>query len=298
MSRSANPVGAPPTPPVADGGAPPAEAKDDDNGKDDDEDKTADTDKSAGADEQGAWSIQHGSKKYTAVRTDKAPTIDGDLSDPIWTTAPKDNRFLSTRSKPYGQATTEPTIVQIAYDDENIYVAFRCGYSKAGERDDSFAGDETTLIDESESVGVLIDSSHEHTSAYEFVVSRVGAFADAELSDQGSSENLDWRGIWQVETQHSESGWTAEFRIPWGTMRMPSHDEPFDIGINFSRREPTSGEFSLWALHPPATEIYDTNFFGHVDGLNKVHPGQRIYLEPYIAFAFDRTPPPPAIYAD
>jgi hypothetical protein len=286
-------AGATPTPPVVDGGAPATDDdKDEDDAKGDDEDdKTTATDKSTGGDEQGAWSIKHGSKKYTAVRTDKAPTIDGDLSDPIWTTAPKDNRFFSTRSKPYGQATTEPTSVQIAYDDENLYVAFRCNYSKAGGRDDSFPGDETTLIDESESVAVLVDSAHEHTSAYEFVVNRVGAFADAELSDQGSSENLDWRGIWQVATLHAESGWTAEFRIPWGTMRMPSHTEPFDVGMNFARREPTSGEFALWALHPPATEIYDTNFFGHVDGLAKVYPGQRVYLEPYVAFAFDRTPP-------
>lgn len=278
---------------VGDGGAPAADAASDapDEDKGDDEDKAADADKSSGADEQGPWSIQHGSKKYTAVRTDKPPTIDGDLSDLIWATAPKDDHFSSTRSKPYGQATTEPTVVQIAYDDENIYVAFRCTYSKAGSRDDSFASDEQTLIDESENVAVVIDSSHQHTGAYEFVVSRVGARADAELSDQGSAENLDWRGIWDVDTRHSDGGWTAEFRIPWGTMRMPSHDEPFDVGINFSRREPTSGEFSLWALHPPATEIYDTNFFGHVDGLAKVHPGQRLYLEPYIAFAFDRTPP-------
>jgi hypothetical protein len=291
-------AGAAPVPIAADAGAPPAaadagaststSADSDDEGDDDDKGSG----KTGGSEDgQGPWSIPHGSKKYTAVRTDKPPTIDGDLSDPIWATAPKDNRFLSTRSKPYGQATTEPTVVQVAYDDENLYVAFRCTYSKAGARDDSFAGDEQTVIEESESVSVLVDAVHGHTGAYEFVVSPVGAFADAELSDQGSVENLDWRGAWDVETVHAANGWTAEFRIPWGTMRMPSHTEPFDVGINFGRREPTSGEYALWALHPPATEIFDTNFFGHLDGLSNVFPGQRLYLEPYIAFAFDRTSP-------
>ncbi len=281
-------------PTTTDAGAPPADAGANTGTSADSEEEDEETDKdekAAAADGQGPWSIAHGSKKYIAVRADKPPTIDGSLSDPIWAIAPRDNKFLSTRSKPYGQATTEPTEVQVAYDDENLYVAFRCWYSKPGSKDDSFAGDEQTVVEESESVSVVVDAVHGHTGAYEFVVSPVGARADAELSDQGSVENLDWRGAWDVETVHSPAGWTAEFRIPWGTMRMPSHTEPFDIGINFGRREPTSGEYSLWALHPPATEIFDTNFFGHVEGLKGVYPGQRLYIEPYIAFAFDRTPP-------
>ncbi len=244
------------------------------------------------SDGAGAWSIPHGSKKYTAVRATKPPVIDGVLDDEVWTTAAKDDRFLSTRSKPYGRPTTEPTVVQVAYDDTNLYVAFRCSYSKPGAKDRSFAADEQTLLDESESVGVIVDAVHGHTGAYEFAVSPVGARADLEVTDQGSAENLDWRGIWDVSTRYTADGWTAEFRIPWGTMRMPSHPETFDLGLNFNRREPTSGELSLWALHPPATEIFDTNFFGHLDGLSKVHPGQRLYLEPYIALAYESTRQP------
>jgi hypothetical protein len=240
----------------------------------------------------GPWSVPHGSKNYTAVRTAKEPSIDGILDEPIWTTAPKDNRFFSTKSKPFGQATNEPTVVQIAYDAQNLYVAFRCGYSKPGRKDDTFAGDEQTLLTESESVAVIVDPVHGHTGAYEFVVSPVGARADVELSDQGSVTNADWKGIWQSGTHRTADGWTAELKIPWGTMRMPGHDEAFDLGMNFSRREPISGEYMLWALHPPATENFDTNFFGHIGGLSDVHPDQRLYLEPYIAFAYDRTPPP------
>jgi hypothetical protein len=238
----------------------------------------------------GPWSVPHGTKKYTATRADKPPVIDGTLDDPIWAKAPKDNRFFSTRSKPYGQATLEPTVVQIAYDEENLYVAFRCAYAKPGEKDDTFAADEVTLLTESESVSVIVDPVHGHTGAYQFAVSPVGARADVELSEQGASANTDWTGIWESGTRRTAAGWTAELRIPWGTMRMPSHDEPFDLGLNFARREPSSGEYSLWSLHPPATEEFDTNYFGHLDGLSNVHPGQRLYLEPYIAFAYDSTP--------
>ena len=146
------------------------------------------------------------------------------------------------------------------------------------------------MLSESENVAVIVDAVHGHTGAYQFAVSPVGVRADAELSDQGSAQNLDWHGIWDVATSFTSDGWTAEFAIPWGTMYMPSSDEAFDIGINFSRHEPTSGDTALWALHPPATELYDTNFFGHLDGLARVHPGQRVLLLPYAVLAFDANP--------
>jgi hypothetical protein len=240
--------------------------------------------------EEGPWSIPHGSKKYTAVRADHAPSIDGLLDDAIWQQAPKDTQFMSTKSKPFGQPTKEPTTVQVAYDDKNLYVAFHCTYSKPRGNNDSYSGDEQTLISESENVTVLVDAVHGHTGAYQFAVSPAGVRADAEISDQGAAQNLDWHGIWEVATAFTADGWTAEFSIPWGTMYMPASDDAFDVGINFTRHEPVSGETELWALHPPATELYDTNFFGHLDGLAKVYPGQRLLILPFFAAAFDSNP--------
>ena len=245
----------------------------------------------ATSDDTGAWSIPHGSKKYVATRAERAPKIDGVLDDAIWKTAPPDDRFLSTRSKPFGKPTTEPTSVQVAYDDKNLYVAFRCRYSKPREPSGDYASDEQELFDQSEYVAVIVDAVHGHAGGYEFAVSPAGVLADAELSSQGEAQNLDWHGIWSADTELTADGWTAEIVIPWGTMYMPGTDGKFDIGINFERHEPISGEVSLWALHPPATELYDLNFFGHVDGLERVHPGQRLLLLPYVAAAFDSTPP-------
>ncbi len=241
--------------------------------------------------ESGPWSIPHGSKKYTAARAEKAPVIDGVLDDAIWKTAPKEDRFLSTKSKPFGKPTTEPTTVQVAYDETYLYVAFRCRYGKPHPPSDAYAADERTLLDESEYVSVIVDAVHGHTGGYQFAVSPAGARADAEISDQGAAQNLDWHGLWDADTELTEDGWTAELAIPWGTMYLPSSDEAFDIGIEFERHEPTSGELSLWTLAPPATELYDVNFFGHVEGLERVHPGQRLLLLPYAALAFDSNPP-------
>jgi hypothetical protein len=243
--------------------------------------------------ETGPWSIPHGSKKYTAVRADRPPIIDGELDDPAWRSAPTDDRFLSTKSKPFGKPSPLPTVLRVAYDDTNLYVAVHCTYARPHPPSDAYSGDEATVFTESESVAVLVDGVHTHSGAYEFAVSPAGVRADAELSDQGAAQNLDWHGIWDVATaiDADGNGWTAEFQIPWGTLYMPSADDAFDIGLEVERHDPITGETSLWALHPPATELFDVTYFGHVDGLSRVHPGQRLLLLPYGALAFDSAAP-------
>ena len=230
-------------------------------------------------------------KKYTTVRAEQPPKIDGLLEDAIWQTAPRDDRFLSTSSKPYGKPTVHPTVVQIAYDAKNLYVAFRCNYASPREPSPTFAPDEETMLDSSEFVSVLVDALHTRTSAYKFTVSPAGARADAEISDQGKGHHLDWHGQWDAGTVRNKDGWTAELSIPWGTIHSPSRDGAFDIDIQLERYEPASAEVALWTYQPPATELYDVNFFGRVDGFTSTRPGAKLLLLPYAAVAFDSSTP-------
>ena len=57
-------------------------------------------------------------------------------------------------------------------------------------------------------------------------------------------------------------------------MRMSSQKGPVTIGIQFRRREPVSGEKAIWTAQPPATFLYDTNFFGHLEDLVDIRPDQ------------------------
>jgi hypothetical protein len=221
--------------------------------------------------------------RYAPVRADAPPTIDGLLDDPVWSRAPKDPHFFSMRSKPYGDPTKEPTIVQVAYDDRNLYVAFTCAYSAAGPRDGSVPPDENTLFDGSERVGVLVDARDDRTNARSFTVGRTGGRGDSEIANNGATANRDWHGLWDAATSvHADDTWTAEIAIPWGTLGMPARDAAFQVGIDFLRVEPTSNEYSAWSPAPPAILIAPS-FFGHLEGLADIHPGQRLFLQPYVA---------------
>src|SRR5262245_55076923 len=106
--------------------------------------------------------------RYVPTRTATPIVIDGVLDDAAWQTAPADARFYSMRSKPYGEPTREPTSVQVAYDEENLYVAFRCAYSGPGPHDDSMPSDEVALYDMAERVGVLVDARADRANARSF----------------------------------------------------------------------------------------------------------------------------------
>jgi hypothetical protein len=233
------------------------------------------------------WNVPHGSRSYRPVRALAEPTIDGRLDEAVWALAPRDDSFASVRSKPYGMASTEPTIVQVAYDDSSLYVAFRCAYSTQQPRDDSWPADEETLFKESERVGVLVDTRLDHASARSFTVGRRGARGDLEITYNGAVINREWRGLWDAATSTSADAWTAELRIPWGTLGLPAQLGAFQVGVNFVRSEPRAAEYAFWALVPPNSSG-PPSFYGHLVGMSNVHPSQRLYLQPFVAAAVRR----------
>ena len=59
--------------------------------------------------------------EYDAPRAAEAPVIDGQLDDAIWSTAPRTETFVSTMT---GDPAAPNSSAQIAWDDDNLYVAF------------------------------------------------------------------------------------------------------------------------------------------------------------------------------
>lgn len=62
--------------------------------------------------------------EVTAVFTESAPFIDGNLNDPVWQNIPPLTRFTQVWPQD-GAAPTEDTEVRIAYDRDNLYFAIR-----------------------------------------------------------------------------------------------------------------------------------------------------------------------------
>src|SRR5262249_60252205 len=69
-------------------------------------------------------------KVLTAVRAAQPPVIDGRLDDAVWQVAPADDRFVQ-QEPAENTPPSRRTELQVAYDDDAVYVAFRCHDDRA-----------------------------------------------------------------------------------------------------------------------------------------------------------------------
>jgi hypothetical protein len=208
-----------------------------------------------------------------AVRVAAGPTIDGDLSDPAWQSAPEFIDF--TQHDPIdGAAPTMRTSVRIVYDDEAIYFGTKVEDPHPPTallvRRDSFTP--------SDFLSFNIDPQLDRLSGAAFTVTPTNVKIDSILyNDIG--EDISWDGVWDSATKVVADGWIAEMRIPFSQLRFP--DKPVHVwGINITRRTVRNNEW----VRVVNTRKGDTGFVSHfadIVGLEGIRRGRPLELVPY-----------------
>jgi hypothetical protein len=90
---------------------------------------------------------------------------------------------------------------------------------------------------------------------------------------------VNWDASWQVRTHTGEFGWSAEFAIPFRTLRYPK--APTQVwGLNFQRNIRRRKETAFWAPLPRQYNLYRVSVAGRLSGLEV--PAQRnLKVTPY-----------------
>ncbi len=214
-----------------------------------------------------------------AVFAAEGPRLDGVLDDPVWATATPVTGFR--RDVPSdGEPAAERTTVRVAYTTSALYVGARMHdrqpsrISRLRGRRDSFGLNNDQFL-------VLIDSYHDHRTAFVFGVTPAGGRNDV-VSSEDSRETLDisWDPVWEVATQIDSLGWVAEIRIPLSQLRFSSSDVQ-TWGIQFRRDILAAGEAVDWSW-APATQAGFVSKFGHLVGLENVPQPGRLEVLPYV----------------
>ncbi len=209
-----------------------------------------------------------------AVRAARAPRIDGRLDESEWAAAPVAGAF--TQLDPHeGQPASEPTEVRVLFDDEALYVGARLHDS--GPVSSRLARHDASLGD-SDWFSVALDSYHDHHTVFRFQVNPSGVTQDDVASGDGSGDRS-WEPVWQVRTEVTDSGWTAEMRIPFSQLRFARADRQL-WGIQLSRTLSRRQEVAYLAFTPKRERGGPTRF-GHLVGLEGLRPGRRLELVPY-----------------
>jgi len=235
-----------------------------------------------------------GRPSAVAVQLPDAPVLDGNvLTDERWLAVqPVDGAFV--QKNPFeGAPARERTELRIAYTATALYVGVVCfdgdpeGIIVSGARRDS-------SLDDTDSVRFIVDTYRDGQNGFVFGTNPAGLEYDAQVVNEGQGGgggpggqqggsgggfNLNWDGSWRVVTRVHDEGWTAEFEIPFRTLRYPSRDVQ-TWGLNFERRTRRYNETAYWAPLPRQFDIARVSMAGTLDAL-RVPPQRNLKIIPY-----------------
>ena len=200
------------------------------------------------------------SDRFTkAYQAESTPIIDGDvLNDPAWESIPAITTFTQ-KTPDEGEPISERTVVKIMYSEKYFFlsvIAFDNDPNKIVISDTR----RDASLNNSDSFSFIIDTFKDYQTGYLFGTNPSGIEFDAQITGggesgsisrrfsigSGSGFNINWDAVWEVKTTKGDYGWSAEFSIPFKTLKY-KNDKDQSWGINFERVIARKKEKSHWS---------------------------------------------------
>ena len=216
----------------------------------------------------------------------EAPTIDGEvLDDPAWIGVAPTSGFIQ-KTPDTGQPVSERTEVYIAYTGDTLYFGVVCYDREPGKIIVADSRRDSEL-EETDSFQIILDTYRDEQTGFVFGTNPVGIEYDGQVTREGEGGafsaggfNKNWDAVWEVSAHTSAIGWSAEFAIPFTTLRYPRGEEQVWT-LNMQRNIRRHNEQSFWSPIPIQFEIYRLALAGSIAGLQV--PSQRnLKLLPYV----------------
>ncbi len=226
------------------------------------------------------FEIVRAEKVYRAVRTNAEIRIDGIINEAAWEEADWEGDFY--QDEPVrGARATEDTRFRILYDDDNVYIAFileQAGPMIVSEMKRDFAPGNGDII------ALLIDTFDDDRNGFAFQTNPSGAKRDHQIA--AGVRSPDWNGVYDVATSIRDFGWTAEFAIPFRTLRFDDTKPVQRWGFNILRVIRYSNERLLWVPGPRPFGFWDIFLGGAIEGIEGVNQGRNLYVKPFAVSSY------------
>jgi len=224
------------------------------------------------------------SPSLTAQLLQQNPLVDGEvLSDAVWQDQAAATGFVQVRPQ-QGQPASQKTRVYIGYSEDTFYLAVVCLDDDPATLIISDARRDASLRN-IDSFRFIIDGFQDRQNGFVFGTTPGGAQYDGQVTKEGSRDggggfNKNWDATWEVATKVGDFGWSAEFAIPFKSLRYSSA-EVQSWGINFQRNIGRVDEVAYWA---PLKRQYDLFRVSQAGTLTSVKaPKQRnLKFTPYV----------------
>jgi hypothetical protein len=223
-----------------------------------------------------------GRPTIAATRVAAAPALDGDvLGDPVWQQATPASGFWQEQPDE-GQPSSERTEVRIVFTADTLYVGVVCYDRTPGSIIVSDSRRDSPL-DNTDSFQIIFDTYRDSLNGFVFGTNPAGIEYDGQVTNEGQGGgglgggqraqmgagggfNVNWDGAWEVRTRTDDVGWSAEFAIPFRTLRFPGGANQ-SWGVNFQRNIRRRNEQTYWAPIPRQHSLYRLSLAGQLTGL-------------------------------
>ena len=227
------------------------------------------------AESVGSYEAVRAEKVYRATRTSGVIRIDGIIDEAAWEEAEVGGDFYQDEPN-RGDPVKEPTVFRILYDDDNVYVGvilYQDGTTIVSEMKRDFSWPD------GDGIGLLFDTFNNDRDGFVFQTNPGSAKRDHQIA--AGIKNTDWNGVYDVATSVGESGWVAEFAIPFRTLRFDDTRPVQRWGFNMLRVIRYSNERHLWVPGPRPFGFWDVFLGGTIEGIEGVKQGTNLYVKPF-----------------
>ena len=236
---------------------------------------------------------QENRPSFTASKIDSAPTMDGNvLQDAVWQAVAPITEMVQIKPQ-IGQPVSEKTEIRVAITKGVLYVSVICFDSTPqnivvsdSRRDSDLSAEDSFLF--------IIDTFNDQQNGFLFGTNSNAMEYDAQIDNEGQGNfsnnrqqggviggtNLNWDATWQVKAEKGDYGWSAEFAIPFRSLRF-SPGENQSWGINFQRNISKTRETAFWSPLPLGFDIKRLSLAGTINGLDLQNPGN-LKVIPYV----------------
>lgn len=169
--------------------------------------------------------------------------LNGTLDEAAWQQAAEVDDFLQFWPVQGGSPSVR-TAFRILYDDNFLYVGI-WAFNK--HRSDIVATEMERDADlySDDRVGIVLDTYHDQLNGVGFMTNPLGLRFDVDISQDGQVLQKSWDTFWDVETSLRDSTWTAEFRIPFSSLRFQPSDT-LTMGFKVIRSITKYNEFAIY----------------------------------------------------
>ena len=212
-----------------------------------------------------------------AVRIEKHVNLSGKLDDPLWLKAiPVELKFEVSpgENTPARQRTT----AMVLYDQEYIYLGFRCFDSLPGSIRSNLSDRDKIFNDDY--VIATIDTYNNYQRGFEFAVNPFGIQGDLLMMGSGN-EDPSYDMVWQSAATRNNDGWTAEMAIPFKSLSFSANSSQ-TWTISLLRNIPRKNRYlCTWTPLDRNNPSYIAQG-GNLTGLEGIKPGYSLDFLPYI----------------